>query len=223
MDGKEEILDLLRENARLSVEDISAMTKKSADEVKAIIKGLEDDNAILIPKKTIERRNPRLIEREFRRRARTDAFCLFVSERRKQIKNTRKILFVAAARRGKILLANDEEGQNHRQRQVYFPERRDERAARVLDALQSTDAAATLAQRPAEDVASLERRAPRIVMTVRLNGRARVPAKGVNFVDKSDGFRRKRRGVPFVIERPNRHVDEILRAQITRRRGGEDR
>ena len=47
MDGKEEILDLLRENARLSVEDISAMTKKSADEVKAIIKGLEDEGIIL--------------------------------------------------------------------------------------------------------------------------------------------------------------------------------
>ncbi len=47
MDGKEEILDLLRENARLSVEDISAMTKKTADEVKAIIKSLEDEGIIL--------------------------------------------------------------------------------------------------------------------------------------------------------------------------------
>ena len=37
MDGKEEILELLRENARLSVEDISAMTKKTPDEVKKII------------------------------------------------------------------------------------------------------------------------------------------------------------------------------------------
>lgn len=47
MDGKEEILDLLRENARLSAEDISAMTRKSVDEVKAIIKSLEDDGIIL--------------------------------------------------------------------------------------------------------------------------------------------------------------------------------
>lgn len=47
MEGKEEILDLLRENARLSVEDISAMTKKSEDEVKRIIKQLEDDGVIL--------------------------------------------------------------------------------------------------------------------------------------------------------------------------------
>ena len=38
----EEVLDLLRQNARLSVEDISAMTKKTVDEVKAIIKKLED-------------------------------------------------------------------------------------------------------------------------------------------------------------------------------------
>ena len=37
----EEILELLRENARLSVEDISAMTKKTVDEVKAIIKEME--------------------------------------------------------------------------------------------------------------------------------------------------------------------------------------
>ena len=36
MNEKEEILDLLRENARLSVEDISAMTKKTPDEVKSI-------------------------------------------------------------------------------------------------------------------------------------------------------------------------------------------
>lgn len=43
----EEILDLLRENARLSAEDISAMTKKSVEEVKAIIKKLEDDGIIL--------------------------------------------------------------------------------------------------------------------------------------------------------------------------------
>ena len=43
----EEILDLLRQNARLSVADIAAMTKKSEDEVKAIIKKLEDDGVIL--------------------------------------------------------------------------------------------------------------------------------------------------------------------------------
>lgn len=43
----EEILDLLRQNARLSVEDIAAMTKKSASEVQAIIKKLEDDGVIL--------------------------------------------------------------------------------------------------------------------------------------------------------------------------------
>lgn len=43
----EEILDLLRQNARLTVDDIAAMTKKSVDEVKAIIKKLEDDGVIL--------------------------------------------------------------------------------------------------------------------------------------------------------------------------------
>ena len=43
----EEILDLLRQNARLSVEDIAAMTKKSESEVKEIIKKLEDDGVIL--------------------------------------------------------------------------------------------------------------------------------------------------------------------------------
>ena len=43
----EEVLELLRQNARLSVEDISAMTKKTVDEVKAIIKKLEDDGVIL--------------------------------------------------------------------------------------------------------------------------------------------------------------------------------
>ena len=47
MDGKEEILDLLRENARLSVEDISAMTKKSVDDVKKIISELENEGIIL--------------------------------------------------------------------------------------------------------------------------------------------------------------------------------
>ena len=56
----EEILDLLRQNARLSVEDIAAMTKKSAEEVKAIIKKLEDDRiilkyaAIINPEKDVE-------------------------------------------------------------------------------------------------------------------------------------------------------------------------
>ena len=43
----EEILDLLRQNARLSVEDIASMTKKTTDEVKQIIKKLEDDGVIL--------------------------------------------------------------------------------------------------------------------------------------------------------------------------------
>ncbi|MCR5435714.1 MAG: Lrp/AsnC family transcriptional regulator [Treponema sp.] len=43
----EEILDLLRQNARLSVSDIAAMTKKTPDEVTAIIKKLEDDGVIL--------------------------------------------------------------------------------------------------------------------------------------------------------------------------------
>ncbi len=43
----EEILELLRQNARLSVADISAMTKKSESEVAAIIKKLEDDGIIL--------------------------------------------------------------------------------------------------------------------------------------------------------------------------------
>ena len=43
----DEILDLLRQNARLAVEDIAAMTKKTTDEVKQIIKKLEDDGVIL--------------------------------------------------------------------------------------------------------------------------------------------------------------------------------
>lgn len=47
MDANEEILELLRENARLSVEDISAMTKKSTDEVKKIIAKLENQGVIL--------------------------------------------------------------------------------------------------------------------------------------------------------------------------------
>ncbi len=47
MDGKEEILELLRENARLSLEDISAMTKKSVEDVKKIIASLENEGIIL--------------------------------------------------------------------------------------------------------------------------------------------------------------------------------
>jgi len=43
----EEILNLLRDNARLSSEDIAAMTKKSVEEVNAIIKKLEDDGVIM--------------------------------------------------------------------------------------------------------------------------------------------------------------------------------
>ena len=43
----EEILDLLRQNARLTAEDIAAMTKKTVAEVQAIIKKLEDDGVIL--------------------------------------------------------------------------------------------------------------------------------------------------------------------------------
>ncbi|HBG65695.1 MAG TPA: AsnC family transcriptional regulator [Treponema sp.] len=47
MDASEEILGLLRDNARLPVEDISAMTKKSPDEVRAIIRKLENDGVIM--------------------------------------------------------------------------------------------------------------------------------------------------------------------------------
>lgn len=43
----EEILELLKQNARLSVKDIAAMTKKTEDDVAAIIKKLEDDGVIL--------------------------------------------------------------------------------------------------------------------------------------------------------------------------------
>ena len=42
-----EILDLLRQNARLSAEDIASMTKKTVAEVQDIIKKLEDDGVIL--------------------------------------------------------------------------------------------------------------------------------------------------------------------------------
>lgn len=56
----EEILNLLKENARLTAEDIAAMTKKTTAEVKAIIKKFEDDgvilkySAIVNPEKDIE-------------------------------------------------------------------------------------------------------------------------------------------------------------------------
>ena len=43
----EEILNLLRQNARLSAEDIAAMTKKTVAEVQSIIKKLEDDGVVL--------------------------------------------------------------------------------------------------------------------------------------------------------------------------------
>lgn len=47
MDGSEEILNLLRDNARISIEDISAMTKKTPAEVQAIIQKLENDGVIM--------------------------------------------------------------------------------------------------------------------------------------------------------------------------------
>ena len=43
----EEILNLLRANARLSADDIAVMTKKTPDEVRSIIKKLEDEGVIL--------------------------------------------------------------------------------------------------------------------------------------------------------------------------------
>jgi len=43
----EEILELLRQNARLSVADIAAMTKKTEAQVSEIIKKLENDGVIL--------------------------------------------------------------------------------------------------------------------------------------------------------------------------------
>ena len=43
----EEILNLLQENARLSVKDIAAMTKKTEAEVQAVIDKLEADGVIL--------------------------------------------------------------------------------------------------------------------------------------------------------------------------------
>lgn len=47
MDVSEEILNLLRDNARLSIEDISAMTKKTPDQVSEIIRKLENDGVIM--------------------------------------------------------------------------------------------------------------------------------------------------------------------------------
>ncbi len=47
LEGMEEILNLLKDNARLSVEDISAMTRKTPEQVKAIIRKLEDEGIIL--------------------------------------------------------------------------------------------------------------------------------------------------------------------------------
>lgn len=47
MDKKEEILNLLRENARISIDDISAMTKTTPEEVKSIISKFESDGVIL--------------------------------------------------------------------------------------------------------------------------------------------------------------------------------
>ena len=47
MDGSEEILDLLRDNARISVEDISAMTKKTPEQVQEIIRRLENEGVIM--------------------------------------------------------------------------------------------------------------------------------------------------------------------------------
>ena len=43
----EEILNLLRQNARLSAEDIAAMTKKTVAEVQSIIKKIEDEGVVL--------------------------------------------------------------------------------------------------------------------------------------------------------------------------------
>ncbi len=43
----EEILNLLQNNARLALEDIAAMTKKTVEEVAAIIAQLENDGVIL--------------------------------------------------------------------------------------------------------------------------------------------------------------------------------
>ena len=47
MEINEQILNLLQENARLSAEDIAAITKKTPAEVEAIIKKFEDDGIIM--------------------------------------------------------------------------------------------------------------------------------------------------------------------------------
>jgi len=47
MDSSEEILNLLRDNARISIQDISAMTKKTPEEVKAVIQELENAGIIM--------------------------------------------------------------------------------------------------------------------------------------------------------------------------------
>ncbi len=47
MDITEEILNLLRDNARISASDIAAMTKTSIDEVEEIIRRLESDGVIM--------------------------------------------------------------------------------------------------------------------------------------------------------------------------------
>ncbi len=58
----EEILNLLRDNARLSASDIAAMTKKTPEEVEAIMRQFEKDGvilkyaAIVNPAKVVEER-----------------------------------------------------------------------------------------------------------------------------------------------------------------------
>ena len=47
MQGDEEILDLLKENARISVDDIAAMTGKTTEQVEAVLKSFEDEGVIL--------------------------------------------------------------------------------------------------------------------------------------------------------------------------------
>jgi len=59
----QEILQLLQDNARISIDDIAAMTKKSAEQVRQIIQKLEDDGiivkyaAIVNPDKVLESRD----------------------------------------------------------------------------------------------------------------------------------------------------------------------
>ena len=47
MQGDEEILELLKENARISTEDIAAMTGKTTEQVEAVLKNFEDEGVIL--------------------------------------------------------------------------------------------------------------------------------------------------------------------------------